>query len=272
MSSHFNYEIDEKLLRQKLSNYSASLDNDAWQRFETHRNLKPKSGSIESAFKNIHFTVNKSVVLPLVFGTVIIAFSYLLYNFISINTTKNKAEQEIKSSKMANYASSKLSDKSIKLTVAPVKKDTLLQDSNAIATNSLAVTPTVELVAETKSVAPEAKSEAITDLSAKNSTSTGKKISIPSGESLYPSPNIKTSPIATTSSKNTYYQVSETVYFLKLQYTQNGELKEGYFRKSSFENKSSSTTIKKKTKPETLESAPMPSLNGNQEEKELELR
>ena len=119
---------------------------------------------------------------------------------------------------------------------------------------------------------PEAKSEAITDLSAKNSTSTGKKISIPSGESLYPSPNIKTSPIATTSSKNTYYQVSETVYFLKLQYTQNGELKEGYFRKSSFENKSSSTTIKKKTKPETLESAPMPSLNGNQEEKELELR
>ena len=82
MSSHFNYEIDEKSLRQKLLNYSSPLDNDAWQRFETHRNQKPKSSSIESAFKNIQFGINKSVVLPLVFGTVIIAFSYLLYNFM----------------------------------------------------------------------------------------------------------------------------------------------------------------------------------------------
>ncbi|MFN7911378.1 MAG: hypothetical protein ACK5QC_06105 [Bacteroidota bacterium] len=273
MSSHFNYEIDEKSLRQKLLNYSSPLDNDAWQRFETHRNQKPKSSSIESAFKNIQFGINKSVVLPLVFGTVIIAFSYLLYNFISINTTKKKAELEIKTSKMANYASNKLSHKNIKITAAPVKKDTILQDSLSIAANpSLTATPTVELVASTKSTTPEIKTETKTELTLANTNSPVKKISIPSGESLYPSPSIKTSPIATTSNKITYYQISETVYFLKLEYTQNGELKQGYFRKSSFENKSTPSTAKKKTKAETLESAPMPSLIGNQEEKEIELR
>lgn len=273
MSSHFNYEIDEKSLRQKLLNYNSALDNDAWQRFETHRNQKPRSSSIESAFKNIQFSINKSVVLPLVFGTVIIAFSYLLYNFISINTTKKKAEQEIKTSKMVNYASNKLSDKNLKLTPAPLKKDTISKDSLAIAANpSITTTPTVEVVANTKSITPEIKTETKTELTAITTTSAGKKISIPSGESLYPSPSIKTSPIATTSSKINYFQISETVYFIKLEYTQNGEIKQGYFRKSSFENKSTPSTAKKKAKPETLESAPMPSLLGNQEEKEIELR
>jgi hypothetical protein len=128
------------------------------------------------------------------------------------------------------------------------------------------------LVASKKSTTPEIKTETKTELTLANTNSSGKKISIPSGESIYPSPSIKTSPIATTSSKITYYQISETVYFLKLEYSQNGEIKQGYFRKSSFENKSSPSTAKKKTKAETLESAPMPSLIGNQEEKEIELR
>ena len=114
MSSHFNYEIDEKSLRQKLLNYSSPLDNDAWQRFETHRNQKPKSSSIESAFKNIQFGINKSVVLPLVFGTVIIAFHIYFIILLALTPPKRKLSKRLKPAKWQTMPQINLARKTLK--------------------------------------------------------------------------------------------------------------------------------------------------------------
>jgi hypothetical protein len=265
MSSHFNYEIDEKALRQKMLNQKATLDNDAWQRYETHRNQAPKNSKIESAFKTIKFSINKNVILPLIFGSVIIAFSFLLFNFISINTTKKKVE--IKTSKQFTNPINKASNYKPKLVAAIVKKDTLTHDSLLIAnTTSISTTPTIQVISTSTNNITVLKTENT------NTTSINNSINIPSGESLYPSPSIKTTPIATSSKNIKYSKTGETIYFIKLAYTINGEIKEAYLRKSSLEPKINQMGTRNKTKPETMETSPMPSLIDNSQEKELELR
>lgn len=249
-----------------MLNQKATLDNDAWQRYETHRNQAPKNSKIESAFKTIKFSINKNVVLPLIFGSVIIAFSFLLFNFISINTTKKKVETKIKTSKQFINSSNRASNYKPKLVAAAVKKDTIAQDSLSILSSTIVTTPTLQ-ISSTPTV-----NVAINKTENTNTTNINNSINIPSGESLYPSPSIKTTPVATTSKNIKYSKTGETIYFIKLEYVFNGETKEVYLRKSSLEPKLNQMGTRNKTKPETMEASPMPSLIDNGQEKELELR
>lgn len=267
MSSHFNYEIDEKALRQKMLNQKVALDNDAWQRYESHRNQIPKNNTIETAFKTIKFSINKNVVLPLVFGIIIIAFSFLLFNFISINTTKKQKRIELQSGKILTNNNLKISKKELHIVAAPIKKDSLLNiDSLALAIDQTAAIQPTNTTINSEQI--ETKQPI-----ANSTTVSGKPINIPNGQNLYPEPSIKTTPIATSNNKTKYTQIGETVYFIKIIYSYNGQTTEAYLRKSSLEAKPTMQLGgRKKNTPENLESSPMPSLIDNNQNKELELR
>lgn len=83
MSSHFKYEIDERSIRLRLKEKEMPFTEDAWQRYENYANLQKTQGS-ESLLSRAHITVNRNLVLPAVFGAVIVLFSLLLFNFITI--------------------------------------------------------------------------------------------------------------------------------------------------------------------------------------------
>src|SRR4051812_41054745 len=86
MSSHFNYEIDERNLRVRLKDMKIPHKEEAWLQFEMYSD-GAKSSFKTSSLPRFQLNINRSVVLPVVFGVVIIAFSLLLFNFVSI---KNK--------------------------------------------------------------------------------------------------------------------------------------------------------------------------------------
>lgn len=83
MSSHFKYEIDERNLRLQLKENELSFSEDAWQKFEAFTNAQ-KSSANDAIIKRISVPLNRNLVLPAVFGVVIILFSLLLFNFINI--------------------------------------------------------------------------------------------------------------------------------------------------------------------------------------------
>ena len=93
MSNHFTYEIDERNLRTQLKEFSVPVNEEAWQKFETFSDSMV-SNQRENRFNSFNFTLNRNVVLPSVFGVIIIIFSFLLVNFVSIkNPTKENTKK-----------------------------------------------------------------------------------------------------------------------------------------------------------------------------------
>lgn len=90
MSSHFKYEIDERSIRLRLKEKEMPFTEDAWQRYESYANLQKSQGS-EGLLRKGHITVNRNLVLPAVFGAVIVLFSLLLFNFITIKNPVQSA-------------------------------------------------------------------------------------------------------------------------------------------------------------------------------------
>ena len=84
MSSHYSYDIDERNLRLKLKANEIPFTEDIWLKFESYQQTHQKQQSIDDVVKKFSFKINRNVVLPIVFGAVIIAFSLLLFNFINI--------------------------------------------------------------------------------------------------------------------------------------------------------------------------------------------
>jgi hypothetical protein len=100
MSTHFTYEIDERKLRVKLKELEPVVNPEAWQSFEAYTNAQTKSSG-HNSFKNFQVPINRTVIVPVVFGILIIFFSVLLFNFISIRGTNPEEKNtvtEIKSS------------------------------------------------------------------------------------------------------------------------------------------------------------------------------
>ncbi|WP_317898769.1 hypothetical protein [Aurantibacillus circumpalustris] len=92
MSNHFTYEIDERHLRTQLKEATVAVSEEAWEKFETFTD-SIVSDHRENRFANLNFTMNRNIVLPSVFGIIIIIFSFLLVNFVSIKTSvKEKSE------------------------------------------------------------------------------------------------------------------------------------------------------------------------------------
>ena len=87
MSNHFTYEIDERNIRLQLKGFKIEAKEEDWQRFQGHssENYNFRQGiKVEDRF---NITLNRNVVLPVVFGIIILVFSLLLVNFMSIKNT-----------------------------------------------------------------------------------------------------------------------------------------------------------------------------------------
>jgi hypothetical protein len=100
MSNHFTYEIDERNLRIQLKELSVPVKEEAWQKFESFSDSQVKYTSTGNKLMNFNLNLNRNVVLPAVFGIIIVLFSFLLVNFVSIKNPKaentQKAETVVK--------------------------------------------------------------------------------------------------------------------------------------------------------------------------------
>jgi hypothetical protein len=93
MNNHFTYEINERNLRIQLKEFVLPVKEDAWQKFEAFSDTTV-SHRRESRVKEFNFNLNRNIVLPVVFGVIIILFSFLLVNFISIKNPKKENDQK----------------------------------------------------------------------------------------------------------------------------------------------------------------------------------
>ena len=93
MSNHFTYEINERNLKMKLKDLELPLDEEAVQQFEER--IHAQSGqAMQRNFKQFAIPLGSNLTLPLVFGGLVLLFSLLLYNFISIKNPAGKTAAE----------------------------------------------------------------------------------------------------------------------------------------------------------------------------------
>jgi hypothetical protein len=92
MSSHFTYEIDERKLRNRLKDLEVPFDTEAWHSFESYTATQVRNNSSQG-LKDMQITLNRNVIVPVVFGALIVFFSFLLFNFINIKKPAENASQ-----------------------------------------------------------------------------------------------------------------------------------------------------------------------------------
>jgi hypothetical protein len=279
MSSHFNYEIDEKHLRAKLRGMSAAYRDDAWTQFEAYADTC-KNPYKTSSLPNFNLNINRNIVLPVVFGGVIILFSMLLFNFINIST-KTPEKMAVADTKPVEPPKAKAAT-----VVAPVKKDTVVvikQDTAKIAAPSLSLsTPPVSqsLVANTNSTpatptvafTPSVDSKPVvnTNTVAANAAAPGTWFAFESCD-VYENPNIASKIVGNVKGNQSYAAVEETNYFIKVE--QGGAV--GYVLKSRVRKNGTYTGApRRKREAAQMETKQAPSLlpTAGSEEKEPELR
>lgn len=155
MSSHFNYEIEERNMRKQLKELEVSYKEEAWLNYEVYAkqfHIDHKSHLIP----NFNFSLNRTVILPVIFGGIIVLFSFLLFNFINIkNTSSPKTEiSEVKSVVLPGKIVKQLPTPKKEIVAVIVKEDTAKLES-AIITNSAIIVPvtnTIDVVAKVGSV------------------------------------------------------------------------------------------------------------------------
>jgi hypothetical protein len=236
MSSHFNYEIDERNVRVKLKDMVMPYKEEAWVQFENYSETT-KSAHKTSSLPNFRLNLNRNIILPVVFGAVIILFSLVLFNFVNI---KNKSTAVIQSP--INQISAPPEKKVIPVEVKntdTVKTPTI--DSAAI---KLAVTQAT--IAETNSLtaaqnnstqtikAAEIKTVETTptkSITANPIVRKDKGWATTENAEIFISPDNKSEILATASPNKMYEAMQETNYYIKVTFQKNGESQVGYIRK-----------------------------------------
>ncbi len=138
MSNHFTYEIDERKLRVKIKDLELPINEDAWQKFESYCTSQNKQNDSD-IFKNFQIPLHRNVILPIVFGGIIILFSFFLFNFINIKNPSKENTQTTNTPQIQTVPNE------VKPTqVVPRKAETTLNKTE----NKVKVIPT-------KTVAPE---------------------------------------------------------------------------------------------------------------------
>lgn len=265
MSSHFNYEIDERNLRLKLRDMALPQKEEAWIQFENFSNMNysvNKSASLPS----FNFNINRALILPLIFGGIIILFSLLLFNFISIKNVKPSEQNK-------DLANKNIEEKrTLPVVIPQVKKETVKVDTSA---QKKALKP-VETPAPEKikpaliTPSPAAKSVIVDEKLEKwTSTESGK---------IYSLPDIKADVIGRVNANQSYLALEETNYFIKIAFgNEIGYIRKNFLRKNTGEKVKEANQIPEKRskrrnrKAETLESIQTP-LKTSGEEKEPELK
>jgi hypothetical protein len=95
--SHFKYEIDERNIRLQLKAMEMPFSEEAWQKFENYSSTH-SSLAAETSVKRFQFSLNRNVILPTVFGVVIVSFSLLLFNFVNIKDPSPANEERAEAS------------------------------------------------------------------------------------------------------------------------------------------------------------------------------
>lgn len=95
MSGHFVYEIDERKLRVRLQEIEVELKQDSWSNFEAYY-LANTENRNEKSFQNFNVPISMNVLLPVLFGAIIVVIAIVLFKFISIkNPPANPNENVI---------------------------------------------------------------------------------------------------------------------------------------------------------------------------------
>lgn len=123
MSSHFTYEIDERNIRLQLKGNVIEPKEENWQKFETLLSGKLKLRQ-ESNFSNkLNITLSRNVVMPVVFGLIILAFSMLLLNFMNIKNPVKRVVP-VSANHVKDISSKEDSDKP-----SPIKNQTVSENT-----------------------------------------------------------------------------------------------------------------------------------------------
>ncbi len=281
MSSHYSYDIDERNLRLKLKANEIPFTEDIWLKFESYQQTHQKQQSIDDVVKKFSFKINRNVVLPIVFGAVIIAFSLLLFNFINI-----KAKPKI----IANIPSTTAAIKKIEPKPALIKKTVLTDSTTSTKKDTLAIKTTSVLTTPTLAIITPTITAIINTPIATNETS---EVWIATEDgTIFEEPDKSSKIIGNVQKKQSYAAIKETNYFIKVGFTNNGKQEVGYIKKMivlktakqntniiSTKNTAPAKLDTKKTKKkklrkaESLESIKAPSvLSPGADDKEPELR
>jgi hypothetical protein len=279
MSSHFNYEIDERNLRGKLKNLSFPYNEEAWSSYEafSEANKKTYKAPVLPAIK---LNLNRNVILPVIFGAVIILFSMLLFNFISI---KNKKPAENKAVKAPEQPAIQPKHEPQQLAQKPKPAVEKIIPSDTAKTMVQAPVKPQETVAAIPT--PTVKQQQAQTIAVPTPTVQQQQAQttdspawtvIEAGD-IYIDPNIKSQVIGASKRNQTYKALEETIYFVKVSFDNNGTPAVGFIMKSRmFKNGSAMTAVpvqRKNRKPEVLESMQAPAvLPTGSAEKEPELK
>ncbi|MDP1800654.1 MAG: hypothetical protein Q8L81_04835 [Bacteroidota bacterium] len=139
MSSHFNYEIEERNMRNQLKELEVPFKEEAWYNYEAYAK-QFQSVHKTQLLTNFNFALNRTLILPIVFGGIIILFSFLLFNFINIKNTKTKPEV---SEATPPVTSLKPKPEPKKQIIVPVKKEEITVHENALSTTSMVANNTL---------------------------------------------------------------------------------------------------------------------------------
>jgi hypothetical protein len=185
MSNHFTYEIDERNLRTQLKAYTVPVNENAWQKIESFSDSK-RTNQLENKFVNFNITLNRNVVLPSVFGVIIIIFSLLLVNFVSIENPvkEKKRKSEASNSNILPEETNQTIEKTAILPVIsepeieveqPTKTNNLVQTTPIKPDSQASIALKVEHTKEQKTITllEESKIEKIPETSSITSTEMG---------------------------------------------------------------------------------------------------
>ena len=142
MSSHFNYEIEERNMRNQLKELELTYKEEAWINYEEYAK-QFQSVNKTQLIPNFNFALNRTVILPVVFGGIIILFSFLLFNFINIKNSKSTATSNASEMKAGlDAVAEKPKPEPKKAIVVPVKKqETPIVKEATVNTNTIAALP-----------------------------------------------------------------------------------------------------------------------------------
>ncbi|MBL7934071.1 MAG: hypothetical protein JNL60_19360 [Bacteroidia bacterium] len=137
MSNQFTYEIDERKLRMQLKDMEYPLSENSWQKFENYAasHVVHRASSATGAFR---LNLNRNVVLPVVFGAVVISFSLLLLNFVSLKPAHKHEEQKAEVFKPAVTSPAPVKKETAKVqTAVQAAQPEIKTENTSVAVNSI---------------------------------------------------------------------------------------------------------------------------------------
>lgn len=156
MSSQFSYELDERQIKILMINAQVNYNEDLWHKFEQIEANKPKVyGDISNALPKINVGISRSIIVPIIFITLIGGLSALLFSFVD-NKKKQAIETEVPYIAVVKPISKPV-----------IKPKIIIKPKQVIVTNTVAVIDSIVPKTTTvtaEPIAPIKKEEPVTKI------------------------------------------------------------------------------------------------------------